>query len=396
MGILYDKKDDCCGCGCCAAICEQNAITMKTDEYGFIYPFINEQKCFDCGKCKAVCVFLKDKKNGKQPLAAYAAINKNIDVLYRSASGGVFGVLAEYVLNRNGIVYGCAFDKELKAIHIGIESHDDIKKIQGSKYVQSYVGDCYKQIKLYLQDNRTVLFTGVPCQVEALNSFLGKDFGNLVTADLSCHGVPSPEFFRDYLNYLNKKFKIEIKNFYFRGKYDGWGKTVRIEYEKHGEMFDKLIQEYDSYYCTYFMKRSIMRDSCYNCKYMCIKRPGDFTMCDYWGIQEAHPEIDCTKGVSALLVNSLKGQKIIDLVRDKIELFTTSLEKIVIKNGNLQSTSPEPAERKSILYLWKTIGAEGLDNDYQRKYRKYIIKRRIIKSIPNGLKRKIKEYLFIS
>jgi len=393
MEIPYEKKENCCGCGSCAAICEQNAIIMKTDEYGFFYPYINEQNCLDCGRCKAVCAFPKGNKNGKQPLAAYAAINKNIDVLNRSASGGVFGVLAEYVLGQNGIVFGCVFDKELKAVHIGIERHDDIKKIQGSKYVQSYMGDCYKQIKEYLKDNRTVLFTGVPCQVGALTSFLGREYGNLITADLSCHGVPSQEFFRDYVNFLNNKYRIEINNFFFRGKYDGWGKTVRIEYEKHGKTFDKLIQEYDSYYCTYFLKRSIVRDSCYNCKYMCIKRPGDFTMCDYWGIQEVHPGIDCTNGVSALLVNSHRGQKIIDLVRDKIELFPTSLENIIINNGSLRSVLPIPADRISILTLWKTSGAEGLDKEYQNKYRIYILKRRIIKTIPDGLKRKIKDYL---
>ncbi|KJS17960.1 MAG: hypothetical protein VR69_02755 [Peptococcaceae bacterium BRH_c4b] len=393
MEQVYSIKEDCCGCGSCAAVCEQSAIIMQMDECGFAYPFIDEQKCLGCGRCRSICAFSKDKKDGKQPVVTYAAINKNMDVLNRSASGGVFGVLAEYVLDRNGVVFGCAFDEKIQAIHIGVEKYGDIKKIQGSKYVQSYIGDCYKQIKKYLQDNRLVLFTGTPCQVGALNSFLGKEYGNLITADLSCHGVPSPEFFRNYVNFLNKKYHIEIKNFCFRGKYDGWGKTVRIEYEKCGEEFDKLIQEYDSYYCTYFLNRSIMRDSCYNCKYMCVERPGDFTMCDYWGVEETHPDVNRTNGVSALLVNSLMGQKIINLVRDKIELFPTNLEKILVKNGSLRDVSPIPEERERILTLWKTVGADGLDKDYQRKYKKYIIKRRIIKCIPDGLKRKIKGYL---
>lgn len=176
-------------------ICPNEAITMKSDEDGFIYPTINNNLCVKCGLCKSVCTFQNKSDSGNQPIATYAAINKNKSILTESASGGVFAALASIILEKNGVVFGCAYNNEMIPVHICINNPLDIKKLQGSKYVQSNINSTYIEAKKYLEDCIWVLFTGTPCQIAGLKSYLGKDYDNLITADIICHGVPSAAFF---------------------------------------------------------------------------------------------------------------------------------------------------------------------------------------------------------
>ena len=187
----------------------------------------------------------------------------------------------------NGVVFGCAYNDNMKPEHVCVDNSMDIKKIQGSKYVQSNINTSYSEVKKHLDNGRWVLFTGTPCQIAGLKSFLGKDYNNLITADLICHGVPGTGFFEGYVKYMEGKLKGKVIDFRFRNKNKGWGLTdkmagkAKIVYRKNNKVFEKLVSPIDSYYYKYFLAGDIFRESCYECKYACSSREGDFTMGDY-------------------------------------------------------------------------------------------------------------------
>lgn len=380
----------CCGCGACINICQRKAISMKPDIYGFDYPVVDEDLCINCGKCVSVCQIENKNISLNNPVKCFAAVNKNKDVLKTSSSGGVFGQLADFVLKQNGVVFGCRFDNNIVPVHTYTENLEEIVSFQGSKYVQSKTGEAFLQVKRFLEENRLVLFTGTPCQVAGLLTFLGKAYINLLTADLSCHGVPSYGFFKDYILYLERKYKIKITDFRFRGKYDGWGKTIRLQYLLKNKIKHRYIQDYNSYYVMGFIKRQIMRESCYQCSYMRNERIGDFTMCDYWGAEKQHPEINSANGISAFLVNTEKGMKALEMIQKGIDLYPSKLEKIIKQNGSLREAAQKPPEREKILSLWQKYGCEKLDKEYMASSHKYRIKRAILRKIPKRIKRMIK------
>lgn len=307
MIVLFDKKEQCCCCAACMNICPTQAITIKADVDGFTFPEINKDLCTECGLCNKVCAFQNIPVKGDDPIATYAAINKNSNILSASASGGVFGALASLVFDQKGVVFGCAYNDILEPEHISIDNLLDLEKIQGSKYVQSDINTTYTEAKRYLENGRYVLFTGTPCQIAGLKSFLGKDYENLITADLICHGVPSAKFFKGYIKYLEGKLKGRVIDFKFRDKSKGWGLMGKVIYKKGDKILEKFINPKTSYYYDYFLKGYIYRENCYECKYACGSREGDFTMGDYWGIEKVHPEIETKNGVSVFLINSKKA-----------------------------------------------------------------------------------------
>ncbi|NMA84106.1 MAG: 4Fe-4S dicluster domain-containing protein, partial [Epulopiscium sp.] len=271
---LFNQKKNCCNCAACMNICPKQAITIKTDEDGFSFPMINRDLCIECGLCNNVCAFQNIPISGNVPISTYVAINKDMDVLSASASGGIFGALASLILDKNGVVFGCAFNNKMEPKHICIDNLLDMKKIQGSKYVQSDINTTYIEAKRYIKNGRYVLFTGTPCQIAGLKSFLGKDYNNLITADIICHGVPSADFFKGYIKYLEDKLKGKVIDLKFRDKSKGWGHIEKVIYKKDGIIKEKLIQPFNSYYHSYFLKGDILRENCYECKYACSSREG--------------------------------------------------------------------------------------------------------------------------
>lgn len=221
--ILFDDKSKCSGCEACKNICPQNAISMEIDEYGFIYPKINHDKCVKCGLCKRVCAYQKENTENEY-IQVYAAMTHKEDILMKSASGGVFGTIAEEFLNDEGIVYGCSMEIENDVItpkHIRITDKNDLEKLQGSKYVKSKINDVYTNVEEDLKNNKKVLFSGTPCQVDALKSYLklkNAKLDNLYTIDLICHGTPSTKMFQDYVKKYEKALNGKIINIKFRDK----------------------------------------------------------------------------------------------------------------------------------------------------------------------------------
>lgn len=374
--LLTGDDKDCYGCRACEQICPHHAICIKPNEEGFLYPVLEATKCVNCGLCVKVCP-VENVSETNIPIAVYAAQFKKEEELLESSSGGVFSALAEYILSKNGYVAGCIFDNNLVALHILTSNKDEVTKMRGSKYVQSDIGNIYTEIRNFLEAEKLVLFTGTPCQVDGLRRFLRKDYDNLVTVDLICHGVPSPLLLSNYLTVTTEK-KGRVSSLCFRDKKrNGWCSQGSICC--NGKI--KTISPYNNSYYYYYLQNSVSRMCCYSCKYSSVERTADITIGDYWNIENIISGIDTKNGFSALLINTAKGEHILDAVYDKMYLFETSLDEVVHGNGNLSSPSKMPVQRKTIYQRIKQEGwtsVEKAECKYNRLFpfvSKYIPKR---------------------
>lgn len=378
--ILYEDKVDCCGCGACLNICPGNAIEMQEDEYGFLYPHIDTNLCIGCGQCKKVCSYQDEEALFYKAMTISVAMGLDRDSVKKSASGGIFAALAQKVLESGGVVYGCAFsyrDGSLWPEHTRIDSADELYRLQGSKYVQSIIGDTYKKVESDLEDGRKVLFSGTPCQVAALNGYLGKvDKRNLFTIDIICHGTPSVSFFQAYLKEAEKSVGGRITDFRFRDKTGGWGLKGAIYYlNKREKPKKKLLPVQLSSYYTLFLDSETYRENCYSCKYAGEYRSSDVTIGDYWGIEDEHPELlkenggnfDRTIGISCLLVNTDNGQKWLEELNPEIELAPSTFEKAAKRNSQLKVPSVHTQVREKVFELYADAGYQAVDNWYNKR-----------------------------
>lgn len=395
--ILVYEPQECCGCAACANICSQKAITMKPAKDGFLYPAIAAGRCTNCGLCRVVCRSRTSNmvKNGK-PLATYAAINKDMNVLKSSSSGGVFTALASIVFEKKGVVFGCAFDNELNAEHICVDKREDLQKLQGSKYVQSSIRDAYNRVLDHLRSGRLVLFTGTPCQIGGLKAYLGADYSNLITADVICHGVPSQAFFKDYIGCLESELGGRVIDFRFRDKSCGSpGYIAKIVYKKNGMVLEKLMPWFTSYYYDYFLKGHILRDSCYECMYTHGSRPGDISIGDYWGVQTFHPELDTSNGVSLLLINTEKGMSLIEGLARMVSLVESTFEKAATQNAQLSHPPAKSSKRQKIFHIWYEGGSRAVAQNYYRSHVFQVAMLKLRGFVPKSVKLVIKKILAI-
>lgn len=381
MKLFIDKKN-CCGCGACVNSCSNKAITMKADEYGFLYPSIDQDKCIECGACVKACNYQKDhelKRSFEQK--AYAAMAKDDGTLVNAASGGVFFEIAKDIIQKGGIVYGCIFDYDngsLAPKHVGTDLESTLRKMQGSKYVQSNIGTCYQEALEHLKKGRTVLFSGTPCQIDGLYGFLkGAFFENLYTIDIICHGVPNAQIFQAYIDRMKQKLHGEIVNVNFRDKAYGRGYNGSISYiDKAGAIRKKKMPLQGFSYYKLFLDATICRNNCYYCKYASLRRPGDITIGDYWGIENVHPELlmsnggewNSEKGISGVIVNSEKGCDLLSLVASRFKIVKSTTESI--RKGNRQLNQPSSANRNrdTILELFKSKGYGSVERACYCKY----------------------------
>lgn len=299
----------CTGCGACINICPTIALSMQENEEGFLSPSINESLCIDCGRCEAVCpVYNPASDNSKTP-SVYAFMAPN-DVRMGSASGGFFPMVAESILGRGGIVCGAAFDKHGILRHELADNKQTLQRLRSSKYAQSKTGFIYRTVKSLLKNGRQVLFSGTPCQVAGLKHFLGKNYDNLLTADIICLGVPPQSLLQRHL--LEKGLQAPYKRIDFRSKSYPWGTHVmRVELE-NGITYEKLYKE-DPYYLA-FMSAISLRKSCYDCPFCEYPRQGDITMGDFWGYEKLTGQKADAKGISIVLVNTDKGKEHFNLL----------------------------------------------------------------------------------
>lgn len=308
----------CTGCSACYSVCSKSAILMKEDKEGFLFPQIDTVKCVDCKKCENVCPILHPLEPETSKKEAYAFINNDEHVRRASSSGGVFSALTQKLFeDRKDEVYvfGAEYCADFKSIvHSFVDNYNDIEKFRGSKYVQSNIGDCFKDCKKLLDDGKTVCFSGTPCQIGGLKSFLHKKYDNLFTIDIICHGVPSPLLWKKYVECREKNNGTKTTSTSFRRKNNGWKKfSLWFSFTNHKEYCQDLTKDP---YLRLFLKNVCLRRSCYDCKFKTIDRQSDITMADFWGIQHEYPELDDDKGVSFVIVHSEQGKALFDSVEN--------------------------------------------------------------------------------
>lgn len=333
-------KEKCVGCKSCEQSCPKHCISMEENKEGFWYPVVDEKNCVECGKCLKTCPVENAEQHRNTPQTVWAWRNKNDVDLMKSASGGAADSAAKAVLQMGGVVYGAAYDEQLVVSHIEIESNVRREKVQSSKYVQSDPNNSYSKVKQRLAEGKKVLYTGTPCQIAGLYAFFGGDKPNLYTVDLICHGVPSPKFFKKYIEYQNRQTDGRVIYFNFRSKDKrGWGtqyllktktKTKTLSLDRYGK---------------HFMDGDCYRESCYQCAYANTSRVGDITVGDFWGIAKSHPGFNSPKGVSSVFVNTEKGQELFEEMKPFAETESATLEEAMVKQGNLVKPSDRPISR---------------------------------------------------
>lgn len=361
--IDIKNKEKCSGCHACYSVCPTKAIKMVEDEKGFKYPVVDQSKCVNCRLCEKVCPII-NKKIVNNELKAYSCYNKNDDIRSKSSSGGIFTLLASKILEKNGVVFGASFTNEFMVEHIYVEKEEELYKLRGSKYLQSIIGDSYKQVKKFLEEGRYVLFTGTPCQVEGLMAYLNKKYEKLFTQDIICHGVPSPKVWKRYLEYRKIEDAEEPLEINFRNKDNGWKNyNLKFRYKEHeyknNQSMDKYMQA--------FLKNVSLRESCYNCSFKKINRLSDITLADFWGIEKINPEMFDDKGTSLVIVNNEKGKELFKEIQNEVVKEEVNLNEAIKYNPSMITSSKPDKNREEFFENLEKMDFNELVNKYTEK-----------------------------
>lgn len=376
--IRITDKSLCCGCTACRSICPVGAISMQKDELGFRYPSVDANVCIDCGLCESVCGF-SQKADGQvcqlENLSVYAACHEDCEIVSESRSGGVFTSLSDMILDQGGVVYGAAFDKDFSVKHIRAVSREDRNRMRGSKYVQSYLNDAFSQVKSDLESGRSVLFTGTPCQVAGLKSYIPASLQErLLTVDFVCHGTPSPAVWNDYLKYRSKD--VDFNEVQFRDKQScGWKAHVESFKDRNNEK--KLYRTYSMMFYT----ETMHRDSCYVCPYNIQQRCSDITISDFWGIDQISQMFEVSSGVSMIVCRTDKGIKAFESAKPSLRVQKHLIDKeFMLKyNPNLLRATICPDDRSDFIEAYRNYGFDYVarrwgDVGFRYKVKKFITK----------------------
>lgn len=383
--IEIRNKQDCCGCTACASACPKQCITMVQDNEGFLYPLIDKDKCVDCHLCEKKCPVLGREKVVASPNLDKAKINRiaveaadhlpDTSVCYlkdeklrqQSTSGGIFSALAQYVLGLCGIVCGVILDDEQKVVHSFAENEVELAKMRRSKYVQSNQVGVYQRIQEELRKGKTLLYSGTPCQVAGLKSYLGSEYENLITVDIFCHGVGSPFYWEKYVQYISQKMKSSVKEVRFREKTYGYNSACLAVYFQNGKSTHKGHD--DDLYWTAFSKNYIYRPSCYACAFKTVNHVADFTIGDFWKADQLPEQFRTANGCSLVLCHSEKAQQILEKIRPFVETASIELEQALIINGGHQAsmliTCPTVPEKRGAWFAdMKNLSPQQLVDKY--------------------------------
>lgn len=364
---LYEiaGKRSCTGCGACVCVCPVSCIQMVENKEGFFYPVIDHTQCIGCKKCYKVCP--NEPEDDEDVVAVLAGYSHNRDIRLTSSSGGVFTHLAEEVLKRNGVVFGVAMQKS-QAVICAVENIEEIPKLRGSKYVQSRVGNAYRQVEKYLKEGRWVLFSGTPCQIAGLYRVLKKEYMRLITVDFVCHGISSPQILEKYLKERGNGKRIS--EIVFRDKTEGWNKfSMKIKWEDHTVSLASMEEDL---YLQSFLKNLNLRSSCFSCKFRKIHRRSDITLGDLWGADEVVNGWTEDLGYSLILIQSKKGKELLESIKEKIVAVPVELSQVMLHNASL-TTSPWDEYSRDLFF---------------KNLKKYDLQRCISKAETNGIKKK--------
>ena len=312
------EKNCCTGCGVCLNACTSGSISMRPDEEGFLYPYVDASTCNSCGNCVSCCPVIYPPvvpANQKEP-QVYAAWSLNEDVRYNSTSGGVFSELAKVVLLQNGYVVGARYNDKHLVEHAIVDREEDIDLLRQSKYVQSETKDIFKKVEIALQRGKLVLFVGTPCQCSGLKVFLQKQYDKLILCDFICRGANSPKVYLKYLQELEEQHNSRVRQVWFKNKTYGWNQFCTKIIFKDGQEY-LGGRDTDPFMYGYIKKglNLYMRPSCGKCKFKGIKRPSDMTLGDFWGVKLRETSDNMNLGVSMIMLHTKKGKNVFDTLK---------------------------------------------------------------------------------
>lgn len=368
-------QEKCFGCTACTCACPTEAIKMEKDERGFLYPVVDNNLCIDCGKCERICIYMNRKIKNQRFIAAYAFIHDDKKVLEKSASGGLFTALSDNILSRDGVIYGAIMNDKIQICHSRATTKEERDLMCGSKYVQSNLDRIFVQVKNDLQAGKYVLFTGTPCQIDGLKSFLDSmDTSKLYTCDLICNGVPSPLIWEENIKLIEKKYRKKVLQYKFRPKEWGWSVHREIAYlEDNKKLYSTF---YSDLFRNIYYGRLVMRKSCNICPYTSLNRVGDITMGDCRNIEKLYPEMKTFAGVSLAILNSEKGKQLFMEVSENARIYPVDIEKI----KQPPMIAPGKTSKHSEMF-WKNYKQNGYEYAVKQQCGKLCIVKYFIKKI---------------
>lgn len=380
---ITDKKK-CVGCYACFNTCPVHCISMTADKDGFMYPIADAQKCINCSCCEKVCPILNECTEKQDAIKIYAAYAKNEAIRSKSSSGGVFTLLSEKVFDAGGTVFGAAFDEDFQIHHVQVTDGENLSRLRGSKYVQSRIEKTFTEAKELLKKNTPVLFSGSPCQIDALKNFLGKDYDNLVTQGIVCHGVPAPFVWARYMDYIESQIGSKLQQITFRDKAKGWDSYSITVTGKNGSISSHVFTE--DLMMTAYLRDICLRPSCYACPSKGVKRSNDITLADFWGVQYVVPEMNDNRGVGLVICHTAKGVDQIESILP--ELVYKEVDRSVIMDNRAMIKSA--VKNKKYEAFMRDIQNEPFDVTVKKYCTLSIAERAIRKSkvIVKKLKRK--------
>lgn len=362
----------CSGCGACVQICSRDALSFLPNYEGFLYPSVDTGLCIECRLCERTCPVLDEKHSGYlTERKAYAVCCNDEKTRLGSSSGGMFTVLAEKIIEGGGIVFGAEFDTDFSVKHGWTERIEGLERFRGSKYLQSRTEDTFRECREFLDEGRKVLYTGTPCQIAGLKAFLRKDYANLFTADVVCHGVPSPALWKKYIEHREKKSASLTVRTAFRRKDDGW-KLFSLAFAFADASEYRKVLTKDKY-MQIFLHDSCLRESCYQCSFRGDGHMSDLTLADFWGVENLMPEMFDDKGTSLVIVQTAKGGELLKSVMDRIKIETTDFGEAVKFNPSYFESKPRSALRTG---FYRDLQSHGIGWMY-RKYGKETFPSRI-------------------
>lgn len=347
--IQIKEKKNCCGCTACYNICPVKAIIMEPDEEGFLYPKVDGEKCVECGMCEKVCPVLH-RENHDEKTEGYIIRYTDKKIVEESTSGGAFTAFAEYLMSKGYVVYGAGYDNDMQVVCKMASKLEEVKEMRGSKFVQSYLGITFQNIKRQLKQGEKILFTGTPCQVSGLISYLGSKPKNLICIDFVCRGVPSPSLWKNYIDMMEAKYRSKMIGARFKHKTYGYHTTtMKVDFANGKTWYgsgrvDPMMKA--------FVNELASRPSCHACAFKGVERQSDITMFDCYEFSKITGMKDDDKGYSSVFIHTEVGKKLLVALDGKIICYETSIDDLVNKNGVMVSSSSKPNRLRTIFYKY--------------------------------------------